>query len=176
MSISLRVAPTNPRVLLLQTPYHPALPPRARELGGSWDGKARVWVFDRRDEARVRALVQEVFGVDPMGSSQRTVTVRLHLGRLTPSGELLRQELWLLGRRVAARPGRDMPVQLGPGVVLVEGRFTPAGGTRRYPEIGAAQGVVLEVRDVPEALVQSARPQLREALEIVEEGEVAHCG
>jgi hypothetical protein len=33
--------------LELEAPYHPALPYRARQVGGAWLGQATGWVFPR---------------------------------------------------------------------------------------------------------------------------------
>ena len=57
------------------------------------------------------------------------------------------------GRRVrhpgvVHRPGRDSRVTLGEGVVVVTGRFSPSGGSSKYPEIGGTN-IVIEIRDIP---------------------------
>jgi len=48
--------------IAVSSPYNPNFPRRARELGGTWDGGRLIWLFDARDEDRVRALCEEVYG------------------------------------------------------------------------------------------------------------------
>lgn len=144
MSISVRIV--NNRVIA-QTPYHPSLPAKARALGGKWDPARKVWTFDARDEERVREMVRAIYGTD---GSQPAAVVTV---RYTPDRhDLQHATLWLFGREVATRMGRDNPVRLGEGVVIVSGAFAGSGGSRQYPLIGDAD-VVLEVRDVPAAMV-----------------------
>ena len=131
------------------SPYSPEFPPRAKELGGKW--RAPAWEFDARDEERVRALLMEVYGTD--GRPVETVTIRYRIG--TERYESKRRELWVAGRQVARRPGRDSQVILGDGVVVVEGSFPSSAGSRANPQIGG-DGVVLEIRDVPASLVPAA--------------------
>lgn len=157
VTIPVRVWRTGDTVYLA-APYHPSLPERAKALGGRWDSADKVWRFDARDEARVRELARGIYGTDGTDNPQ-LVTIRVTI----TEREAYEQELWLAGRLVARRPGRDLPVQLGDGVIIVSGAFPRRGGSARYPELGG-QGVVLEVRDVP-------RPAVPEAsnVEIVDE-------
>src|SRR5215212_9422329 len=48
--------------IAVSSPYHPSFPPRARQLGGTWDAGRLIWLFDPRDEERVRGLCEEVYG------------------------------------------------------------------------------------------------------------------
>lgn len=135
---------TEGQLATLSGPYHPDLAQRARELGGRWDPNARRWSFDARDEARVREMAQQIYGADDSPPETVTVRWRPRMGRRVG-------EIYLAGRRIAHRPGRDVPVRLGDGVVIVEGRFAPYGGSARYPELGAngEAPVLLEIRDLP---------------------------
>jgi len=58
--------------IAVSSPYHPNFPARARSLGGNWDAVRRVWVFDARDEDRVRSLCREIYG-GPEGTERVTV-------------------------------------------------------------------------------------------------------
>lgn len=160
-------------VLVLVSPYHPALPPRARNLGGTFGQHQgeKAWLFDPRDADRVRDLCREVYGIDPMDAPPELVTVRVHL-----RGVIDDASVWGLGRRLLSRSYRDSPVRLGEGVVLIEGRFAFSGGWRRKPCIGAVDGAVLEVRDVPGPLAAAPweRPYV-ERLEIVTDAPPGHA-
>jgi len=48
--------------LAVNSPYHPNFPARARLLGGEWDATRRVWIFDAREDDRVRSLCCEIYG------------------------------------------------------------------------------------------------------------------
>jgi DNA repair protein RadC len=50
--------------LVVNSPYHPNFPARARALGGDWDAARRVWVFDVGEGERVKSLLREVYGSD----------------------------------------------------------------------------------------------------------------
>jgi len=50
--------------IVVCTPYHPNFPARARVLGGDWDALRHVWIFDAREDDRVRALCREIYGTD----------------------------------------------------------------------------------------------------------------
>lgn len=129
----------------LASPYHPKLPALARALGGRFDGSSRTWTFDRRDEARVHDLARQVYGTD--GTPTETVTVRW----CPPFGACASQELYFAGRQIAYRPGRDSPVRLGDGVVIVEGKLPSSGGSARNPALASygESPVVFEIRDIP---------------------------
>lgn len=150
-AMQVRVERTGDAVILL-APYHPSLPERAKALGGRWNGRA--WQFDVRDEARVRELARSIYGTDGADNPE-LVTIRVTItGR-----EAASQEFWLAGRLIARRPGRDLPVRLGDGVVVVEGAFPRRAGSAKHPELGG-EGVVLEVRDVPRPAVPE-RPNVQ---------------
>jgi hypothetical protein len=131
--------------LCLSSPYHPDLPAKARALGGRFDPATRRWSFDPRDEARVRDLAREVYGTD--GQPGDTVTVRLDLAKSSLGTG--RQTIYLAGRQIAHRPGRDAAVRLGEGVIIVDGGFRSRGGSMKYPALAWEDGTVLEVRDLP---------------------------
>jgi DNA repair protein RadC len=50
--------------IVVGTPYHPNFPARARLLGGDWDALKHVWIFDAREDDRVRSLCREIYGTD----------------------------------------------------------------------------------------------------------------
>ena len=50
--------------IVVGTPYHPNFPARARLLGGDWDALRHVWIFDAREDERVRSLCREIYGTD----------------------------------------------------------------------------------------------------------------
>src|SRR5258708_6526999 len=50
----------------VSSPYHRDFPARARSLGGIWDARRRVWVFDAGDHDRVRSLCREIYGTDAL--------------------------------------------------------------------------------------------------------------
>lgn len=132
--------------LHLIAPYDPAFPAEAKRIGGRWHAASRTWRFDPRDRDKVEVLAAETWGWTPDDEDVPTVTIRYTIG----SWDCDRAELRLAGRRFAWRPGRDSDVQIADGVVLIEGEFPGRGGSVRYPTLGSsAEGVVLEIRDLP---------------------------
>lgn len=134
--------------ITVRTPYLKGWPDRAKQLGGRWDGKA--WRFDSRDKPRVEELLSKFFGwvAEPSGE---TVTIRIPLEGAKCEYE---QDLHVAGRLVARRPSRDSRVQLGTGVVVVEGHFSGMGGSHKNPALGNVDDVVVELRDFPVEAIQ----------------------
>lgn len=144
--------------VVVSSPFHREFPPRARAIGGDFarDG-SKTWIFDTRDETRVRELLTEFFGTDGSPDADLvTVHVNLaHHGR--------HQEIWFAGRKIAERRNRDEPVRLGEGVVIVESEFPSSGGSVAYPTLGAKGNAaaylqtmpVVEIRDLPRAAVEA---------------------
>lgn len=142
----------------LHSPYNAAaVPSAAKEIGGRWDGSRKVWTFDARDEQRVRDLATTIFGTDGRAPEGDLVTVRVKLA----DHESSKYDNFaaFAGRRIAERPGRDMPVRLAANVVLVEGTLSGSGGSMRYPQIGADDNVVVEIRDIPRSALKVEREQ-----------------
>jgi DNA repair protein RadC len=50
--------------IAVSSPYHPNFPARARFLGGEWDAERHIWMFDAKDDTRVRSLCREIYGTD----------------------------------------------------------------------------------------------------------------
>ena len=137
-------------VLVVATPYTDEVPPKFRKLGGKWDGGRKVWTFDPRDEGRVKAVIEKVYG--PVEMTGELVTLRYTVSMDTCRGNVLR----LAGRTIASRYGRDYAVRIAPGVVIIEGDFPASGGRARYPALfnRPLVSVVLEIRDVDRAIAQ----------------------
>lgn len=151
----------------LAAPYHPGLPSRARALGGKFDPSTKTWHFDARDEERVREIARALYGTDGKDAPP-LVTIRVNLDKIRPNGG----SLWLAGREVAARLGRDLPARLGEGVIVISGGFPSTGGSRAHPRLEPKSGTVLEVRDVPEVLARAEMERWGEGIVIVESGPI----
>ena len=50
--------------IVVNSPYHPNFPARARGLGGEWDAVRHVWVFATAEQDRVKALCREIYGAE----------------------------------------------------------------------------------------------------------------
>src|SRR5262245_51736479 len=135
---------TKDRTLRVTTPYHPSFPELARNLGGKWEADTKTWRFDVRDAERVKLLCKRIYGY----GDTDLVTIRIAM-----EPHQYQRELWLCGRQIAIRRGRDSRVSLGEGVVLIAGGFPASGGSMKYPTLSPNEGTVLEVRDVPRSLV-----------------------
>jgi hypothetical protein len=145
----------------LKSPYHPDLPAKARALGGRWVDALHEWSFDSRDVERVRALCRDVYGEDgtEREEERELYTLRVNVCLIPDQNS---PGLWFAGREIMRRPSRDVAIRFGPGCVLVSGTLPSRGGSSKYPRLGIPFGsehepVVLEIRDVPVAMVESLR-------------------
>lgn len=138
---------TDSTTVTLIAPYDPSMPAKAKAIGGRWNATEKAWVFDARDESRVRALAREIYGTDGAADDRPTVTLRVPvMQNSTRDGG---DEFRVAGMRLAWRPGRDADVRLAPGVSIISGGFEGWGGSMRYPELNPIGDTVLEVRDLP---------------------------
>lgn len=134
--------------LFVVSPYEPALPKAAKELGGKWNGAA--WVFDARLAEDVASLYRSVYGEWP-GDVQDYVTIRATalIDTYEDKGGI-----FLFGRCLARAYGRDSGARLGEGVILREGRFASGGSMKNWTTKVLA-GTVVEVMDVPRQSVDA---------------------
>ena len=148
--------------VVARAPYHPEWPAQAKALGGRYRPTDKSWQFDARDEARVRELCVAIYGTDGETAAD-LVTLHVQVWRLQDS-----QAIWLAGREICSRPGRDAQVRLGAGVILLSGEFAAWSGSRNHPRVGALAGTILEVRDVPRPLAEAEAQKLPEIISIIE--------
>lgn len=141
--MSIQITRTEKSVSV-KAPYHPTFVSRVKKLNGKWDGKA--WAVDLRDEQALRDLCRVIYGTD---GDDKPALVDIRVA-ITSSESVV----FDYGRMLCERRGRDERVKLGDGVVIVEGSFAGSGGSRANPSlINDDRTVILEVRDVPEGLV-----------------------
>lgn len=136
--------------IYVKSPYNPEMPSPAKRIGGRWS--APYWVFDARDEARVRELCIKIYGTDGSPATGDLVTVRCRIF----DGDWNKKTggLFLAGRQVACAAGRDSGAKLGGGVVIIEGRgFTSSGSMKNWYTTGR-DGTIFEIRDVPRAAAE----------------------
>lgn len=153
-------------IIRTRTPYNAEFVEHAKRLGGDWDPGAKTWTFDARDEARVRDLLQDIFGTD--GSDAEVVDVQIKASEYHDD-----DRIEFLGREVARRRSRDSKPVLADGVIVVEGKFKSRGGSRKNPRIldSEVDGMILEVRDVPRSAVQSEIENLEKRIARYRESE-----
>lgn len=131
----------------LESPYHPDLPPRLRNLGGhGWSDAAKAWYLPADVESEIRAICLDIYGIDPLAEqSADLVTVKMDV-----SGHSFGENLWEFGRQLLRRPSRDGAVRSGEGVSIISGGFARSGGSRNNPRIGGADdNTILVIRNVP---------------------------
>lgn len=147
----------------VRSPYHPDWPGKAHALGGKF--RQGVWVFDARDEDRIRALARSIYGTDGTPEPGGTVSVRVEVSDARGDRGGRPASLYVAGRLIATRFHRDEQPRLGDGVVLLAGGFTASAGSHNYIELGPRDGTVVEIRDVPRAMA------VEHGLEIVDNDE-----
>lgn len=113
------------------TPYHPAFPEAAKELGGRW--YAPDWVFDFRDELRVRDLCKSLWGTD--GHPCELVTLRCIAAKEAWDQDGVMTDRYVCGRLVArVKSKHDDRAKLGQGVVVLSGGFSGVMVTGGFEE------------------------------------------
>ncbi|MEU5748279.1 hypothetical protein ABZ804_22405 [Streptomyces sp. NPDC047726] len=166
MSTSKVTIATADGTTTVRAPFHPDWPSRAHALGGKRPNGA--WVFDSRDEERVRALAREIFGTDGTPDPGGTVSVRIQVSNVEGAKGGKPAALYEYGRLIATRFDRDAEPRLGAGVVLISGGFAGRAGSHNYLELGPLDDTVVELRDIPRSVADE------NGLEIVGEGRIDH--
>lgn len=156
---NVQVLETGVGKIVVRSPYHPDFAPRAKKLGGKWDASQKQWMFDARDEAKVRELLVKIYGTDgsPLPRGQ-LLTIRAPAQVCDQRGygsssSSRTMSFWLAGREVAHASGRDSGARLGDGVVILSGGFS-SGGSVKNPSCTYKAGTVFELRDVPRELAE----------------------
>lgn len=154
MNISMKVVPMidGSTKIKLETPFHPDLPKRLSALGGGWSDIKRAWYLPADLEKEIRQVCLDIFQIDPMGDQPvDLVNVRIDISSLS----LRVNTLWMFGRSVLRRMGRDARVKPGDDISIVAGGFASSGGSRNNPAIGYPEdGTVILVRGVPRASLE----------------------
>ena len=133
----------------VESPYNSEWISRARELGGRW--KAPCWEFDQTHEQLVRKALMAIYGEN--GTVVEKVMVDVYLDPETSYEE----EIVLAGMTIARRRGRDWPVKMENGAVLVSGGFDASGGSAKYPRIGCPKDNSIIRVSLPKAVLAKAQ-------------------
>lgn len=144
------------------TPYSNDFVTEARKLG-RWNAHSRQWIFDIRDESRVRKLITDVYGVDTdqeEEADENLVTIRIPAEKFWGD-----RELKLAGQVIAKRWSRDSSVRLIQGAAIIEGRFPSSGGSRNNPKLGHNDAII-EWRDIPIGVAMRAIEDAGKYIEI----------
>lgn len=149
----------------VESPYNADFVKAARDMGGRWDGSSSSWLFDRRDEADVKALCMKIYGTD--GDMSDVVTIKVTF----PEGyEEYTEPIALSGRLIARAFGRDSGARLGEGVRLVSGGFNSGGSVKNWKTV-ANEGTATLVRDFSRAAAEelAESPPSGMLIEIIDE-------
>ncbi|MCB2215722.1 MAG: hypothetical protein KQH59_06620 [Desulfobulbaceae bacterium] len=151
--------------LLVESPFHPDLPKRAKENGGIWDNETRVWKYDLRDELRVSALYLSIYG---LWDSDQNSPIDLVTVKITAISDIssVCGGIYFAGRLIAGAKDRDSGARLGKGVVLIGGRATSGGSRNNWKTIIEADAC-FEVKDIPYSLCEAERREGDWDIEIV---------
>lgn len=149
--------------LQLSAPYNSLFVTAAKDCGGRWSSVEAVWLFDVRDEARIREHLMTYYGSD--GVRRDVVTLRV---RMLEERRAERGPLQLFGRTIARAHGRDTKATLGQGVIVEAGGYTGGGSAKNWATVGM-KGTVILVRDFPRAKALEYVADKPEAFEIVDE-------
>lgn len=135
--------------LYLVSPYDRECIRDLKAIGGRWDPARKAWSFDPRDKTRVEGIAGRYFGYRADASGE-TVTIRFKASDHDKYGVIM-----FANRTIARRAGRDAPVDMAEGAVVVEGRWKHSGGSRTNPDVGETSGIVIELRDIPVEMLET---------------------
>lgn len=135
--------------IVVSSPYNKDFVSGAKRCGGKFSPTDSAWLFDARDEERVRSLCLECYGTD--GHTQSLVTLRVeYKERESARGE----SIALAGRSIARATGRDSGARPCDGVILLAGGFVSGGSVKNWTtEVRA--GTIILVRDFPKAAAEA---------------------
>lgn len=139
--MSIKIEKCNKKITV-KTPYSRIFIREARKLNGKWDNTEKVWVFDTRDEKKVREICLNIYGNDGISELEK-VDVIIDLDNVK-----FENQLYICGILIASRPSRDRPVSLY-NTIILEGAFPASGGSMKYPNLEPEIGTILEARDIP---------------------------
>ena len=129
-------------ILCVNCPYNSEFVAASKILGGRWN--APLWIFDPREEQKVRDLCYRVYGTDGIKEPD-LLTVRAKFG---PDNDVRQAPIEIFGRTIARAWGKDSGVKLGEGVVLSSGGFFSGGNTKNW-ETKAEAGTEVLITGIP---------------------------
>src|SRR6185312_5861165 len=135
--------------ITVRVPFNEDFVAKAKRVGGRWNGDQRAWIFDERDQQRVRDLCFDVYGQDGIRSDLCSVEVVFEAGDSNCCGPLT-----VCGRTIARARGRDSGATLGDGVVCLKGGFS-SGGSMKNWTTQTRNGATVLIRDFPRAIAES---------------------
>ena len=133
---------TQHGILCVNCPYNSEFVAAAKILGGRWN--APLWIFDPREEQKVRDLCYRVYGTDGIMEPD-LLTIRAKFG---PANDIRQASIEVFGRTIARAWGKDSGVKLGEGVVLSSGGFF-SGGNAKHWETKAEPGTEVLITGIP---------------------------
>jgi hypothetical protein len=151
--VVIRAAATR---LELKAPYHPALPFRARQIGGVWLGPAVGWVFPPEQEQALRALCLDIWAVDgAVAAKEDLVDLQITVGESVPFRSVFEAHetpIYLVGREIAASLRNLRGARPGRGIRFLSGKprclTSPSTWSTSIPN-----GAVFVIRDVPRSAI-----------------------
>ena len=150
----------TPDHLQLRAPYHPSLPFRAGQIGGKWRGAEIGWVFARDQEAAVRLMCLDIWGLDGREESLREmVALRITVDEraaVRTVFEAINRPVYLVGREIAASLKNLKAARPGRGVRFISGQPRCRAQVDTWQTI-IPNGAVFVIRDVPRTTVARLR-------------------
>jgi hypothetical protein len=134
---------TTETAVRVVSPYNANFVASAKSIGGKWSSDA--WVFDIRDEHRVRELCRDIYGDDGLAADLVTLKIEWVKDGFADKGPIT-----VAGRPIARAFGRDSGAKLAEGIVNLAGEFGSGGSMKNWGTTVDAGTIVL-VRDFPRA-------------------------
>lgn len=126
----------------VSAPYSTRFIPEYKARGGKFDYNERAWIFP--DCLPIRNWLKDFWGYTPGCMTKFIEVTRAEWDHDDYEG---RAETILpgTGYLLVSRNGRDRNAVLAPGCALVEGGFSPSGGSVKHPSVASLPGTKIMV-------------------------------
>ncbi len=110
----------------VQSPFNSEFVKRAKDLGGKWDNNSKSWIFNENVIECVKNLLLEIYGVN---GETHYETCSLVVKNLNKGGD---NSIELFGRTILRGFGRNSKIQLGDGIVWINGEKKTTGSMKNW--------------------------------------------
>lgn len=138
-------------ILAVSAEYNKNFIRKVKGLKGKWNPDEKTWDVPLEYEEQLYRLLKDVYGYLPSDQTDMT-TIQINAADFEDSDD---GKIKLGSMVLVWRPGRDSYVRLSDNVAILKGEFAARGGSAKYPMVNAGNGVILQVKNVPKALLKS---------------------
>lgn len=154
--------------IAVKSPYDRGFIEQVKSLGGRWNSSDKRWEVPRELEQKLKEILATTYGT-PLDTAEAILKIKFD-----PHFFEKDDEVWVGGKRVCWRRGRDSGVSFADGSYLLEGTLPSSAGSRNNPSVFegyAEEGEYTMVTSIPESVYAALSDEQKEATEIIEKTE-----